>query len=96
MRLAALWYTEAKKGLFELKKPKNIGIGFDQHPNYILNSSLTGNQLAKLSSVEFVPSSKKNAYVLDSKEEIIELIKNKIDENSIDEAWQLILYLGTL
>ena len=29
-------------------------------------------------------------------DEIIELIKNKIDENNIDEAWQLILYLGTL
>ena len=46
------WYTEAKKGLFELKKPKNIGIGFDQLPNYILNSSLTGNQLAKLASIK--------------------------------------------
>ena len=30
-----------------------------------------------------------------SDQELIELIKNKIDENNINEAWQLILYLGT-
>jgi len=90
------WYTEAKKGLFELKKPKNIGIGFDQLPIFILNSTLTGNQLAKLASVESFPTFKEKIYTIDSEEELIELIKNKIDENNIDEAWQLILYLGTL
>jgi len=90
------WYTEAKKGLFELKKPNNIGIGFDQLPNYILNSSLTGNQLAKLASIKSIPSFKDNIYTIDSKEELIKSIKNKIDKNDIDEAWQLILYLGTL
>jgi len=90
------WYTEARKGLFELKKPKNIGIGFDQLPDYILNSTLTGNHLAKLASVEFFPTFKEKIYTIGSKEELIELIKNKIDENNINEAWQLILYLGTL
>ena len=90
------WYTEAKKGLFKLKKPNNIGIGFDQLPNYILNSSLTGNQLAKLASIKFIPSFKDNMYTIDSKEDLIKSIKNKIDKNDIDEAWQLILYLGTL
>ena len=90
------WYTEAKKGLFELKKPNNIGIGFDQLPNYILNSSLTGNQLAKLASIKSIPSFKDNMYTIDSKEELIKSIKNEIDKNDIDGAWQLILYLGTL
>ena len=90
------WYTDAKKGLFELKKPNNIGIGFDQLPNYILNSNLTGNQLAKLASIESIPSFKDDTYTIDSKEDIIKLIKNKIDKNDIDDAWQLILYLGTL
>ena len=90
------WYTEAKKGLFELKKPNNIGIGFDQLPNYILNSNLTGNQLAKLASIKSIPSFKDNMYTIDSKEELIKSIKNKININDIDEAWQLILYLGTL
>ena len=90
------WYTEAKKGLFELKKPNNIGIGFDQLPNYILNSSLTGTQLAKLASIKSIPSFKNNMYTIDSKEELIKSIKNKININDIDEAWQLILYLGTL
>ena len=91
------WYTDAKKGLFELKKPKNIGIGFDQLPDYILNSSLTGNQLAKLASVEFIPSIKRNDQnAINSKKELLKLIKQKIDDNCIDEAWQLILYLGTI
>ena len=91
------WYTDTKKGLFELKKPKNIGIGFDQLPDFILNSSLTGNQLAKLASVEFIPSLKHhNENIINSKEELLKLIKNKIDNNCIDEAWQLILYLRTL
>ena len=91
------WYTDTKKGLFELKKPKNIGIGFDQLPDFILNSSLTGNQLAKLASVEFIPSFKyNNENIINSKEELLKLIKNKIDNNCIDEAWQLILYLRTL
>ena len=49
------WYTEVKKGLFELKKPKNIGIGFDQLPDYILKTNLIGNELAKLASVEKIP-----------------------------------------
>ena len=35
------WYTKAQNGLFELKKPKNIGIGFDQLPDCILNSEET-------------------------------------------------------
>ena len=35
-------------------------------------------------------------YTIDSKEELIKSIKNEIDKNDIDEAWQLILYLGTL
>jgi flavin reductase (DIM6/NTAB) family NADH-FMN oxidoreductase RutF len=90
------WYTEVKKGLFELKKPKNIGIGFDQLPSYILNSNLTGNQLAQLASVESIPTFKENRYMFNSRKELIELIKKKIDGDNINEAWQLILYLGSL
>ena len=90
------WYTEARKGLFQLKKPKNIGIGFDQLPIHILNSSLTGNQLAKLASVEFIPTFKEKIYTIDSKKELIKMIKNKINENNINQAWQLILYLEIL
>jgi len=88
------WYTEAKKGLFELKKPKNIGIGFDQLPVSILNSELTGNELAKLASIEKIPKYylEKNLEKL-SKEQIIMEIKDKIDSNEIIIAWNIVLHL---
>ena len=88
------WYTEAKKGLFELKKPKNIGIGFDQLPVSILNSELTGNELAKLASIEKIPKYylEKNLEKL-SKEQLIMEIKDKIDNNEIIIAWNIVLHL---
>ena len=88
------WYTEAKKGLFELKKPKNIGIGFDQLPVSILNSELTGNELAKLASIEKIPKYylEKNLEKL-SKEQLVMEIKDKIDSNEIIIAWNIVLHL---
>ena len=97
------WYTDTKKGLFELKKPKNTGIGFDQLPNYILNTNLTGNELAQLASVESIPSYKKNKYSFSNIEDVdvspsqvILSIKIKLKEEKVDIAWQLVLYLGVL
>ena len=90
------WYTEAKKGLFELKKPKNIGIGFDQLPNYILNTELTGNELAKLASVEYIPDFIQSIYTFSANDEAIDLIKENLKEGNIDKAWQLVLYLGKI
>ena len=95
-RNGANWYTETKKGLFELKKPKNIGIGFDQLPTYILETNLTGNELARLASVESVPNLIQSDYSFSSSVEIIDLIKENIKKNDINTAWQLVLYLGTL
>ena len=95
-RNGANWYTETKKGLFELKKPKNIGIGFDQLPTYILETNLTGNELARLASVESVPDLIQSDYSFSSSVEIIDLIKENIKKNDINTAWQLVLYLGTL
>ena len=88
------WYTEAKKGLFELKKPKNIGIGFDQLPISILNSELTGNELAKLASIKKIPKYylEKNLEKL-SKEQLVMEIKNKINNNEIIIAWNIVLHL---
>ena len=37
-RLGYSWYSRSNKGLFEIKKPKVNGIGFDSLPEYILNS----------------------------------------------------------
>lgn len=87
------WYTDTKKGLFELKKPKHVGIGFDKLPKNILHSDLTGNELAKLASIEFIPKYVSD-FNLSSKEEIISSIKDNIKCDDVDKAWQLILYLG--
>ena len=89
------WYTEAKKGLFELKKPKNIGIGFDCLPDYILKTNLTGNELAKLASVKCIPNLEQFNYNFSSSDEIIHSIKESIKNSDINKAWQLVLYLGS-
>ena len=87
------WYTQAKKGLFELKKPNNIGIGFDLLPQCLLKSNLTGNELAELASVEYIPEYENANYNFTSKNEILNSIKSNIQENNIDVAWQLALHL---
>ena len=87
------WYTDAKKGLFELRKPKNIGIGFDQLPQYILNSDLTGNELARLASIESIPLIN-NKFKINNTKNIVSSIKKYIEKNDVLIAWQLVLHLG--
>ena len=65
-------------------------------PGYIRDSSLSGNELAKLASVEKIPDYIKNNYDFTSKQEIFSSIKSNIQDNNIDEAWQLTLYLGKI
>ncbi|HEY8403727.1 MAG TPA: flavin reductase family protein [Flavobacteriales bacterium] len=57
-RMGGSWYTRASQGLFQIKQPtKEIGIGFDQLPKDILESSiLTGSELAQLAGVEQLPN----------------------------------------
>ncbi len=88
------WYTDSKKGLFELKKPKNIGIGFDSLPKFVLNSKLTGNELSKLASVNKIPDFKDKYNNKYNVEDILDLIRKELLANNINEAWNLTLYLG--
>ena len=84
------WYTDVKKGLFELKKPKNIGVGFDSIPDKIKNSSyLKGSELAKLASIESVPI-KRNIDTDKSLDDLYKDCQIKISENEIEEAWQIV------
>ena len=58
-RMGGDWYCRAQdNALFEVEKPiVKLGIGIDQLPEEIRNSSvLTGNNLAKLANVEQIPS----------------------------------------
>ena len=57
-RMGGDWYCRTdKNSMFEIKKPITTkGIGFDQIPKEILQSSiLTGNDLGKLGSIESIP-----------------------------------------
>ncbi|HAQ39225.1 MAG TPA: flavin reductase [Saprospirales bacterium] len=58
-RLGGDWYGRINsENLFEIPKPiRSKGIGFDQLPDFIMNSHMfTGNQLARLANVEALPS----------------------------------------
>lgn len=57
-RMGGSWYTRASKGLFQIKQPtKEVGIGFDNLPLDILQSTvLTGSELAQLAGVEQLPN----------------------------------------
>ena len=62
-RLGGSWYSKSKDGLFEYKKPRHIGIGFDSIPEKILKSKIiTANELSILSSVESKPEIILNVY----------------------------------
>ena len=64
-RMGANWYCRANnESLFELPKPgSKMAIGFDKLPSSILKSDiLTGNNLARLASVEKMPPITKKTY----------------------------------
>ncbi|MCH2231010.1 MAG: flavin reductase family protein [Crocinitomicaceae bacterium] len=58
-RMGGNWYCRAdEKSMFEITKPiTSIGVGFDQLPEDIKNSSiLTGNDLGQLAGIEELPN----------------------------------------
>ena len=85
------WYTEIKTSLFKLDKPTGLSIGFDNIPIEILNSNLTGNQLAKFASVKEVPKLEKKILVSKKLNEVINEIDKLLNQNKIHKAWQLVL-----
>ena len=84
------WYTEVKKSLFSISKPKGIGIGFDAIPVKFLKSNLTGNQLAKLASVNKIPDFSEIT-IPNEFDDILDDISKMLDDDQIEKAWQLIL-----
>lgn len=91
-RAGGSWYTSIKESLFSLEKPSGIGIGFDNIPKTFLKSDLTGNQLARLASINSTSHLKDTNY--QNKTNLllaIEDVKECIKKNEIDKAWQIIL-----
>ena len=92
-RLGDNFYSTAKEGLFEVLKPKDNGIGFDNLPDEIKNSKLlSGNELAKLAGVKSLPTISKNKK-LDkmSLSELYDFIIESLLKMKVDEAWQAAL-----
>ena len=99
-RMGDNWYCRASgEALFEVEKPiTSIGIGIDQLPAEIKNSSvLTGNNLAMLASVESIPvpaEEKETAEIHKTFADTAERhqhAKDLLDEGQILKAWQVLL-----
>ena len=94
-RLGGNWYGKATKdSLFELGKPiGKIGMGFDNLPNEIRESSiLSGSDLAILASLEQIPS--KTDFLEREGINIAEkhtLAKKYLSQGNVNDAWQILL-----
>jgi len=94
-RLGGNWYGKATKdSLFELKKPIGIiGMGFDNLPEEIRNSSiLSGSDLAILASEENIPTKKE--FTLRKAKNTTEkhiLAKELLSQGKSEDAWQILL-----
>ena len=94
-RLAGNWYGKATKdSLFQLEKPIGIiGMGFDNLPKEIRNSSiLSGSDLAILASSENIPAKKE--FTLREEKNTIEkhiLAKELLSQGKLEDAWQILL-----
>jgi len=104
-RMGGNWYSRANQGLFEVAKPiTTLGIGVDQIPNFIKESSIfDGNDLGKLGNIEALPTIEEiNIFVkqnfavkgvLSSDDKLKQFKKAKeyLDQNDLDSAWKVIL-----
>jgi len=108
-RLGGDWYCRVtKENLFEVPKPlRKLGIGVDQLPEHIRNSSiLTGNQLGLLANIEAIPTLEndiledeqihtlKSMWEQDQTQlhnELQRYASRLLDEEQIEKAWQVLL-----
>ena len=89
-RMGGNWYARAQgDSLFEVPKPgREVGMGFDNLPEQLLRSDLTGNELAKLAGSANRPSKWYEKEV--ENPEVIGQLKELLKEDKIEEAWNLI------
>jgi flavin reductase (DIM6/NTAB) family NADH-FMN oxidoreductase RutF len=108
-RLGANWYSRTNgSALFEVEKPLlSLGIGVDQIPSRIRNSSvLTGNNLGQLGNIEKLPAAeeiemyKKSGAFKEAvekygkgapEEKLHYTAKALLENNKPDEAWKVLL-----
>ena len=86
------FYTESKNSFFEIHKPNCLGIGFDKLPADLLQSSLRGDELAKLASVKDIPELILNeSLIYNSFEEVISEISFNLKNDDVMNSWQIFL-----
>jgi flavin reductase (DIM6/NTAB) family NADH-FMN oxidoreductase RutF len=93
-RMGGNWYCRAdKNSMFEIQKPiTTIGIGVDQIPEDIRNSSvLTGNDLGLLGSVEAIPTEQEVTDFNTQSEEKHQTAKELLANGEILDAWKTLL-----
>lgn len=93
-RLGKSYYVKGdEQSIFEIeKRNEGAGIGWDVIPDFIKNSKeLTGNEIAKLASVQVIPTSTavSGSKVKDS--EKIQQVRVLLKKGKIIEAWEVIL-----
>lgn len=91
-RMGGNWYCRAdKNSMFEIEKPiSTIGIGVDQIPHEIRNSTiLTGNDLGLLGSVETLPEVKDASDM--GNVERHQQAQTLLRKGNIEEAWSVLL-----
>ena len=100
-RMGMNWYSRANQGIFDLPAPKFLPIGVDNLPQIVKESSyFTGKLQARLAFIECIP---KQNITLDlekrfsnySGDELLKACANFLENNQIEEAWQL-LHLGKI
>jgi flavin reductase (DIM6/NTAB) family NADH-FMN oxidoreductase RutF len=93
-RMGGNWYCRAdKNSMFEIQKPiTTIGIGVDQIPEDIRNSSvLTGNDLGLLGSVEAIPTEQEVTDFNAPSGEKHQTAKELLANGEILDAWKTLL-----
>ncbi len=103
-RMGGDYYLRAQgENIFTVPKPnEKLGIGFDQIPSAIRNSSiLTGNDLGKLANVEWLPDQsdvdevKRNSEFNSARTEgevaVHILAQNYLRVGRVEEAWKVLL-----
>ncbi len=97
-RLGGDWYCRVTNdSLFKVAKPlATLGIGVDSLPMEIKNSKfLSGNNLGKLANVEQMPLFQKTEnleYSSLSNQELHLLAHQMLEEDKLEEAWQVLLF----
>ena len=91
-RLGGNWYCRASnQAIFEVEKPlRTLGIGIDQIPSEIRNSSiLSGNDLGKLGNVERIPSSNEVEHYRQKNIKLDEILNFNTEDQEARDALHL-------